>query len=205
MSIGEWLTKIAVALIAYSAAQDGVWSVPLAWSLGGTLLALSLLRDANIRWRGAVRMFPGFGFWFVVTAALICLPNAVLKKLIGLDSWGFTYCGSITAAGIIAICVRAYMILCESISRWLMWSLGFDNRRLDAAQRYIQQQGWRRPFASVESEQEDEESWPVTVVEGTMARCPDCDEPLAGARRCLNCGLWLGERIGCAPRGDLSL
>lgn len=194
MSFGEWLTKLAVILTCYAAAQDCIWSIPVAWKLGGTLLALSLLRDANLRWREAVRMFPGFGFWFCVTAALVCLPNAVLKKLIGSESWGLTYWGSIFAAGFIAICFRGYVICCESFSRWTMWSLGFDNRRLDAAHRYLM--GGANPYETID---EDEDSWPVTVVEGTVERCPECDEPLAGANRCEMCGLWLGKRIGRVP------
>lgn len=204
MSFGEFLTKVAIFLTCYSAVKGEIWSVPLAWSIGGVLVALSFIRDASIRWREAYRLAPGFGFWFIVTALIVCVPNAVFKKLIGSESWGFTYWESVAAAGVIAMFFKTFVIVCESISRWVIWMIGFDNKRIDDAHRYFQKQRWEWIFGSSE-EQYDDEEWPdaddedydeefaytdergVTVVDGTIARCPDCGEPYTHLGECLVC------------------
>lgn len=139
MSFGELLTKIAVALTAYSAARDGIWSVPLAWKLGGTLVVASFLRDASIRWREAIRLMPGFGFWFVVTY-LLTGPIMFFLQRNGVTF--FRPWEAVFASGMIAMFFRGFVIVCESWSRWVMWFLGFDNKRLDVVHRYMRQQRW---------------------------------------------------------------
>lgn len=192
MSFGEFLTKVAIVLTALSAAMDRIWSVPLALTIGGTLLAISFVRDASIRWREAVRMFPGLGFWFAITFVLVVPTNATLKWLIGLDSWGFTYWGSVAAAGVMAIMFRTFVIACESCSRWIMWSLGFDNRRLDAAHRYLM--GWPNPYQGSDEDDDpeayDDDFGSGIVVDGEIDCCPDCGEPLTDLPHCLTCVEW---------------
>jgi hypothetical protein len=193
MSLGEVVTKLAIVLTAVSAAQGGVWSIPLAWKLGGTLLVLSFIRDASIQWREAVRILPGFGFWFAVTCLLIVPTNAVLKRLVGSESWGFTYWESVAASGILAMIFRVFLIACESSSRWFMWALGWDNRRLDAAHRYLQEQAWQGIFGAAKPA-EDHEDWDeepevrVTVVDGSVVECPTCGLPWDGSPTCEVCG-----------------
>lgn len=189
MSFGEVVTKLAIVLTAVSAAQGGVWPAPLAWKLGSTLLALSFARDANLRWREAVRMLPGFGFWFVVTCILIVPTNAVLKRLVGSESWGFTYWECVAASAILAMIFRVLLIACESSSRWFVWALGWDNRRLDVAHRYLQNQAWQGIFGAPETEEgheewaeESDDSW--VVVEGEVVAADE--QPMVGHhRRCL--------------------
>jgi hypothetical protein len=198
MSLGEVVTKLAIILTAVSAAQGGVWSSSLAWKLGGTLLAISFVRDANLQWREAVRMTPGFGFWFVVTCLLVVPTNAILKKLIGLESWGFTYWESVAASGILAMIFRVFLIACESCSRWFFWLIGFDNRRLDVAHRYLQNDVWEKFFGAPSEPEEDYEEWDeepddqpevrVTVVDGQIADCPVCFLPWDGSPTCEVCG-----------------
>jgi hypothetical protein len=175
MSFGEVLTKLAVILTCYSAVKGEMWSVPLAWKIGGTLVIASFIRDASIRAREAIRLAPGFGFWFLATAVIVCVPNAVLKKLIGLESWGFSYWESIAASGIIAMFFRGFMIVCESISRWTIWFLGWDNKRVDAAHRYYQQQRREWLFGPSQPQQEywhddSGQTWPV--VDGEVIEPP---------------------------------
>jgi hypothetical protein len=202
MSFGEVLTKLAIILTVYAAVQDGIWSTSFGWKAAGTLLAFSFLRDASIRWREAVRLMPGFGFWFIVTCLLICPANAIIKKLVGYEGWGFSYWGSVAAAGTISMFFRGWMVVCEGYSRWVIWFLGWDNRRVDAAHRYYQQQRWEWVFGSSQAADDDEwheedDGWDdgfdvpdersVTVVEGTLERCPDCGEPYTGISGCLVC------------------
>jgi hypothetical protein len=203
MSFGEFITKLAIFLTVYGAVQDGMWSTSFGWKAAGTLLALSFLRDASIRWREAARLMPGFGFWFVVTCLLICPANAIIKRLVGYDGWGFSYWGSVSASGIIAMVFRGWMVVCEGYSRWVIWFLGWDNKRVDAAHRYMQQQRWDWVFGSSQAADDDgewdeeDDEWhedldvpnerSVTVVEGTMERCPDCGEPYTGISACLVC------------------
>ena len=218
MSFGECLTKLAIFLTVYAAVHDGMWTASFGWKFGGSLLALSFLRDASIRWREAARLMPGFAFWFVVTCLLICPANAIIKKLVGYDGWGFSYWGSVSAAGLIAMFFRGWMVVCEGYSRWVIWVLGWDNRRVDAAHRYMQQQRWDWVFGSSqaadgEESDEDDDEWDdgfdvpdersVTVVEGTMERCPDCGEPYTRISGCLVCAefepptpRYLGWRAG---------
>lgn len=179
MTAGEFFTKVAIVLTVTSAAMENLCSTRMAATIGGVLVAASCLRDANIRWREAVRMFPGFGFWFFVTAAMICPPNAILKKLIGRESWGLTYWGSVFAAGFIAMFFRGFAIMCESMSRWTMWFLGFDNKRLDAAHRYLMGE----PYSYDTSDEDDEEDYDaffqssdsdVIIVDGDC--CPNAND-----------------------------
>jgi hypothetical protein len=158
MSFGEVLTKLAVILMCYAAFQDGIWSTSFGWKAAGTLLALSFLRDASIRWREAARLMPGFGFWFIITCLLVCSPNALFKKLVGLESWGFSYWGSVFASGVYAMLFRGWMVFCEGFSRWVIWFLGWDNKRLDDAHRYYQRQRWEWVFGSPQAAEDDE--WP---------------------------------------------
>lgn len=218
MSFGEFLTKIAVALTAYSAVKDGIWSVPLAWKLGGTLVVASFLRDASIRWREAIRLVPGFGFWFVVTY-LLTGPLMYLLQRNGVTF--FRPWEAVFASGMIAMFFRGFVIVCESWSRWVMWFLGFDNKRLDATHRYFQQQRWewffgprhKEPVQSeslVDDEDYDDVFYGVTpgdftVVDGTIERCGRCGEPLTGTGRCWNCGVRSGRRIGCNSQQHLPL
>ncbi len=203
MSFGECLTKLAIILTVHSAVQDGMWSASFGWKAAGTLLALSFLRDASIRWREAARLMPGFGFWFVVTCLLICPANAIFKKLVGLESWGFSYWGSVSASGFIAMFFRGWMVVCEGYSRWVIWLLGWDNKRVDAAHRYFQQQRWDWVFGSSqaaengEESDEDDDEWDdgfddppqvtVRVVDGSFECCPDCGEPYTNPAGCLVC------------------
>jgi hypothetical protein len=216
MSFGEFLTKVAVILTCYSAVQEGLISAPFGWKACGTLVALSFLRDANLRWREAVRLASGFGFWFVVTCLIVCIPNAVLKKLIGLESWGFSYWGSVAAAGVLSMIFRGYVIVCESLSRWAMAAIGFDNRRLDNVHRYYQQQTWEWLFGSPEPQHNDE-GWPddddewddgfaytdergVTVVDGEIDCCPDCGDPYTDAPYCQGCAAAFSPNANDHPR-----
>jgi hypothetical protein len=214
MSFGEVLTKLAIILTVYSAVQDGIWSASFGWKAAGTLLALSFLRDASIRWREAARLMPGFGFWFIVTCLLICPANVIIKKLVGYEGWGFSYWGSVFAAGLIAMFFRGWMVVCEGYSRWVIWFLGWDNKRVDAAHRYFQQQRWDWVFGSSQAADDDEwheedDGWDdefdvqddhsVTVVDGTIQRCPDCGEPLGGSSRCDLCGEWAMQMLSCSP------
>lgn len=210
MSFGEWLTKIAVALTAYAAAKDGIWSVPLAWKMGGTLVVASFIRDASIRWREAIRLMPGFGFWFVVTY-LLTGPFMFFLQWNGVTF--FRPWEAVFASGVIAMFFRGFMIVCESWSRWVVWFLGWDNKRLDAVHRHMQQQRWEWFFGPRHEEPlqsdalADDEDYDhvfyeamasdFTVVDGTVERCGRCGQPLTGTGRCPNCGLWSGRRIAC--------
>ncbi len=220
MSFGEFITKLAIILTVYGAVQDGIWSASFGWKAAGTLLALSFLRDASIRWREAVRLMPGFGFWFIVTCVLICPTNAIIKKLVGYEGWGFSYWGSVFAAGTLSMFFRGWLVVCEGYSRWVVWFLGWDNKRLDDAHRYYQRQRWEWVFGSPQAADNDNEEWKedddewndgfdvpdersVTVVEGTMERCPDCGEPYTRISGCLVCAefeppnpRYLGWRAG---------
>jgi ferredoxin len=203
VSFGECLTKLAIILTVYGAVQDGMWSTSFGWKAAGTLLALSFLRDASIRWREAARLMPGFGFWFLVTCLLICPANAIIKKLVGYDGWGFSYWGSVSAAGLIAMFFRGWMVVCEGYSRWVVWFLGWDNKRVDAAHRYFQQQRWDWVFGSSQAADDDEwheedDEWDdgfddppevtVRVVNGKVVKCPVCAVPLDGNGTCMSCG-----------------
>jgi len=210
MSFGELLTKIAIALTAYSAAKDGIWSEPLAWKLGGTLAIASLIRDANSRWREAIRLMTGYGFCFVGTY-LLTGPLMYLLQRNGVTF--FRPWEAVFASGVIAMFFRGFMIVCESGSRWIMWFLGWDNKRLDAVHRYMQKQRWEWFFgprheepvqseALVDDEDYDHVFFGVTpgdftVVDGTVERCGRCGEPLTGSGRCAMCSVWSGRRIGC--------
>jgi hypothetical protein len=205
VSFGEFLTKLAIILTVYGAVQDGIWSTSFGWKAAGTLLALSFIRDASIRWREAARLMSGFGFWFIVTCLLICPANAIIKKLVGLESWGFSYWGSVFAAGTLSMFFRGWMVVCEGYSRWVIWFLGWDNKRVDAAHRYMQQQRWDLVFGSSQADdddgdeewEEDDDDWDdgfddppevtVTVVDGSFDRCPDCGEPYSDNSGCLVC------------------
>ena len=140
--MGEIVTKLALLVFGVSLYFSGILSFHFAVGFTAAALLASFLRDANLRCREAIRMFPGFGFWFFVTCFMIVPTNAFLKMMIGLDSWGFTNWEAIAASGILVTPFRLYIIICESISRWTVHALGFDNRKLDYATEYM----WRNGF-----------------------------------------------------------
>jgi hypothetical protein len=142
--MGEIITKIALVVFGIALYKDGFMSASNALFFTITLLILNLLRDINLRYRQAIRMFPGYGIWFFLAASIICSTNATLKILIGSESWGFTHWNAVVAAGILSMLFRAYMIFCESISRWTTHALGWDNRRIDYALDHM----WRTGFIS---------------------------------------------------------
>lgn len=142
--MGEIVTKIALIVFGISIYKSGYLSSQNAIILTGALLILNFLRDLNLRHRQAIRMFPGYGMWFFLAFSIIVPTNAFLKHLIGYESWGFTHWESVFASGVLSMIFRAYMIVCESISRWTVYSLGWDNRRVDYAMDYM----WRTGFLS---------------------------------------------------------
>lgn len=142
--MGEIITKIALVVFGVSLYKEGIMSASYATIFAATLLVLNFIRDLNLRYRQAVRMIPGYGVWFFAAFFIIVPTNAALKQLIGSESWGFTHWGAVAAAGVISMFFRAYTIVCESISRWTVYSLGWDNRRVDYAIDHM----WRNGFLS---------------------------------------------------------
>lgn len=140
--MGEIITKIALVVFGVSLYKAGILSSHFATIFTVALVVLNFLRDINLRYRQAIRMMPGYGIWFFAAFFIIFPTNAALKKLIGMESWGFSHWEAVAAAGILSMLFRAYMIACESVSRWTVYSLGWDNRRVDYAMDYT----WRNGF-----------------------------------------------------------
>ena len=98
---------------------------------------------------------------------------------------------------------RGWMVVCEGYSRWFIWFLGWDNKRVDAVHRYYQQQRWDWVFGSPQASDGDEwheedDEWDdgfddppqvtVRVVDGKVVECPTCGLPWDGSPTCEVCG-----------------
>lgn len=142
--MGEFITKIALVIFGVSIYKTGYLSVQSATGLTIILLVLNFLRDVNLRYRQAIRMVPGYGFWFFSACSLIVSLHVAAKQFIGYESLGYTFWEGVFASGVLSMLFRAYTMICESISRWTVYSLGWDNRRVDYAMDHM----WRNGFLS---------------------------------------------------------
>lgn len=133
----ELVTKICIVVSAVSMVKVKVSSPEFATNFAIVVLALSFIRDWYIRRNEIFRILPTFGFWWVTTY-LILLPLMPLSKTLT-GQYFFNAWETVFATSVYAFAFRAFLIVNEGASRAIMTLLGFDNKRLDRAQRIMEQ------------------------------------------------------------------
>ncbi|QDV31936.1 hypothetical protein Spb1_38830 [Planctopirus ephydatiae] len=129
----ELITKLCIVISAVSMVKVELSSPEFATKFAIVMLTLSFLRDWYIRRHKILRLLPGFGFWWITTY-LILLPLMPLSKT-PTGQYFFTPWETVFATSVYACAFRVFLIVNENASRALMALLGFDNQRLDKAQR----------------------------------------------------------------------
>ena len=215
MTFWELMTKVCIVLYGYSMCQVKMASASTCTWIVVVLLAISFSRDFYIRATESVRMLPPLGFWFTVTY-FILLPLMPLSKTLT-GQYFFNAWETVFASCVYRLAFRIFLIANEGLARGIMSLFGFDNRRLDRAQRYLEKNNWRVPVQRQEPEPEWEfppqrqqvqvyvsqpqprqcrlracQQRRITVVEAakTSRGCPRCRADLTSKMtKCWNCGL----------------
>jgi hypothetical protein len=152
MTFWELMTKVCIVLYGYSMCQVKVAIASTCTWIVAVLLAISILRDIHIRATESVRMMPPLGFWFTVTYFILLPLMPISKALTG--QYFFNAWETVFAACVYGLAFRVFLIANEGLARGIMSLFGFDNRRLDRTQRYLEQNNWRVPVRQHEPEPE---------------------------------------------------
>jgi len=155
MTFWELMTKVCIVLYGYSMCQVKMASASTCTWIVVVLLAISFSRDFYIRATESVRMLPPLGFWFTVTY-FILLPLMPLSKTLT-GQYFFNAWETVFASCVYGLAFRIFLIANEGLARGIMSLFGFDNRRLDRAQRYLEKNNWRVP---VQRQEEPEWEFP---------------------------------------------
>ena len=142
MSTLELLTKLTAIITAVSLAKTGLLTPRWATAFGVFAFVGSFVRDQWIRSREQLRMQPSWSFWFIITYVMVLTINTAITSITSsrfFDAWGCVACAGVVSGGF-----RLFLIVAECLTRLFCEKvLGFDNRRLDQVQRYINTYGWR--------------------------------------------------------------
>lgn len=142
MSTLELLTKAVAIVTAVSLAKTGLLTPAWATAFGVVAFAGSFARDQWIRSRAQLRMQPSWSFWFIVTYVMVLTINTFVYRVTAsnfFDAWGCVACAGVVSGGF-----RLFLITAECLTRLFCERvLGFDNRRLDQVQLFINKHGWR--------------------------------------------------------------
>ena len=142
MTTLELLTKAVAIVTAVSLAKTGLLTPSWATAFGVVAFFGSFARDQWIRSREQLRMQPSWSFWFIVTYAMVLTINTAITSITSsrfFNAWGCVACAGVVSGGF-----RLFLIVAECLTRLFCERvLGFDNRRLDQVQRYINKHGWR--------------------------------------------------------------
>jgi hypothetical protein len=152
MTFWELMTKVCIVLYGYSMLQVKMASASTCTWIVVVLLAISFFRDFYIRATESVRMLPPLGFWFTVTYFLLLPLMPISKTLTG--QYFFNAWEAVFASCVYGLAFRIVLIANEGLARGIMSLFGFDNRRLDRAQRLLEKNGWRVPERQPEPEWE---------------------------------------------------
>jgi hypothetical protein len=155
MTFWELMTKVCIVLYGVSICQMKMASASTCTWTVVVLLAISFFRDFYIRATESVRMLPPLGFWFIVTY-FILLPLMPLSKTLT-GQYFFNAWETVFASCVIGLGFRIFLIANEGVTRGIFSLLGFDNRRLDRAQRYLEKNNWQVP---VQRQEEPEWEFP---------------------------------------------
>ncbi len=142
MTTLELLTKLTAIITAVSLAKTGLLTPSWATVFGVVAFFGSFARDQWIRSREQLRMQPSWSFWFLITYLIVFAISTFLYRLtasITFNAWECVACAGVVSGGF-----RLFLIVAECLTRLFCEKvLGFDNRRLDQVQRYINTYGWR--------------------------------------------------------------
>ena len=142
MTTLELLTKAVAIVTAVSLAKTGLLTPAWATAFGVVAFFGSFARDQWIRSREQLRMQPSWSFWFIITYVMVLTINTTVASITSsrfFDAWGCVACAGVVSGGF-----RLFLIVAECLTRLFCERvLGFDNRRLDQVQRYINKHGWR--------------------------------------------------------------
>jgi hypothetical protein len=155
MTFWELMTKVCIVLYGYSMLQVKMASASTCTWIVVVLLAISFFRDFYIRATELVRMLPPLGFWFTGTYFILRPLMPLSKTLTG--QYFFNAWQTIVASCVYGLGFRIFLIANEGLARGIMTLFGFDNRRLDRAQRYLEKNNWRVP---VQRQEEPEWEFP---------------------------------------------
>ena len=152
MTFWELMTKVCIVFYGYSMMQVKMASASTCTWIVVVLLAISFFRDFHIRATESVRMLPPLGFWFTVTYFLLLPLMPLSKALTG--QYFFNAWETVFASCVYGLAFRIFLIANEGLARAIMSLFGFDNRRLDRAQRYLEKNNWQFPVQRQEPEPE---------------------------------------------------
>lgn len=152
MTLWELMTKVSIVLYGVSMYHVKVASASTCTWIVVVLLTISFFRDFRIRATESLRMLPPLGFWFTVTYFLLLPLMPLSKTLTG--QYFFNAWETVFASCVIGLGFRIFLIANEGVTRGIFSLLGFDNRRLDRAQRYMETNGWLVPERQPEPEWE---------------------------------------------------
>jgi hypothetical protein len=152
MTFWELMTKVCIVLYGYSMLQVKMASASTCTWTVVVWLAISFFRDFYIRASESVRMLPPLGFWFTVTYFILLPLMPISKALTG--QYFFNAWETVFASCVYGLGFRIFLIANEGLARGIMTLFGFDNRRLDRAQRYLEKNNWRAPVHRQELEPE---------------------------------------------------
>jgi len=155
MTFWELMTKVSIILYGVSMYHVKVASTSTCTWIVVVLLAISFFRDFHIRATESVRMLPPLGFWFTVTYFILLPLMPISKALTG--QYFFNAWETVFASCVIGLGFRIFLIANEGVTRGIFSLLGFDNRRLDRAQRYLEKNNWQVP---VQRQEEPEWEFP---------------------------------------------
>ena len=213
MTFWELMTKVCIVLYGVSMYHVKVASASTCTWVVVVLLAISFFRDFYIRATESLRLTPPLGVWFTVTCFILLPLMPISKALTG--QYFFNAWETVFASCVYGLGFRIFLIANEGAARAIMSLFGFDNRRLDRAQRYLEKNNWRAPVHRHEPEpewefppqrQQVQVSQPqprqcrlracrqrrITVVDAgkTSRGCPRCRADLTSKMtKCWNCGL----------------
>jgi hypothetical protein len=155
MTFWELMTKVCIGLYGVSMFQVKMASASTCTWIVVVLLAISFFRDFYIRATESVRLLYPLGFWFSVTCFILLPLMPISKALTG--QYFFNAWETVFASCVYGLGFRIFLIANEGLARGIMSLFGFDNRRLDRAQRYLEKNNWRVP---VQRQEEPEWEFP---------------------------------------------
>jgi hypothetical protein len=152
MTLWELMTKVCIVLYGYSMLQVKMASASTCTWTVVVLLAISFFRDFYIRANESVRLLPPLGFWFTVTYFILLPLMPISKALTG--QYFFNAWETVFASCVYGLGFRIFLIANEGAARAIMSLFGFDNRRLDRAQRYLEKYNRQVPVQRQKPEPE---------------------------------------------------
>lgn len=155
MTFWELMTKVCIVLYGVSMYHVKVASASNCTWVVVVLLAISFFRDFYIRATESLRLTPSLGFWFSVTYFIMLPLMPISKALTG--QYFFNAWETVFASCVYGLAFRIFLIANEGAARAIMSLFGFDNRRLDRAQRYLEKNNWKVP---VQRQEEPEWKFP---------------------------------------------